>query len=66
MTKKKKINPIEGALLNKTPTGEMIFDEWGKEHLVKIKPSEMVILQEPKVTDVARLRVQKALEANVK
>jgi len=60
MTKKKKIDkPID--LVYTADEIRQYIDEPYKP--IVIKP---IILQEPKVTDVARLRAQKALEANVK
>ena len=60
MTKKKKIEfDPEGEM---PEGGDTAYETTFKEY---INPKS-TILQEPKVTDVARLRAQKALEANVK
>jgi len=72
MTKKSKTKVIPLTEEEKAAGGyvyEFVGAEgWDKEYVPtdSFLPIEPVILQEPKVTDVARLRAQKALEANVK
>jgi len=65
MTKKKKIEVIEI-----TKPGDEYesyeVDVTPHDEILPSYVSSKVILQEPKITDVARLRAQKALEANVK
>ena len=59
---KKKNKPIEGELIDEISPDEIIYDKWGEEHLIKDKQTGKIVLQEPKVTEVARLRALKSAE----